>query len=568
MILNCDKWYHGLCIGVSEAQADRCDNYVCVRCSSLRVYKECAQIADKAAQKWMDNQDLSKSRQLVAQKHNRKVRKEERDIDKKLLEIEEAQSVLAKKLLVDCKNLSSHSTTNGIVIQGNKQESSIVHTEVHGTKFTIPLVDSGVSMNEECSAGEQAAKNTISKASAQLKNCKSRLAHLNHVNEQRIKLYSEEDQVWNILRAWCSKVASYILRPQSNQVANLSKPSRDGTPSKPMEMLTSEAVHLNIIKFPDVANIVNIFYCMAWSLRCVKILSRKPTYVEMESLIAQSSNLKLHDEKSLRSIKSFFQRAQQWQAKVQKVLAPIPGETKKYDVNILNSLVKEAKNIPMSLPEESHLWHTIDDNGARHCFCGGPSDGSFMMGCDRCQRWFHGKCVNLDQEAGDALDSWLCPSCCTEVDSVNAANKGMGAAIHVEMNSQAVVAESATALLPESSSWGMDNVSGTSENEEDSVSIESPHAPDIKKLWPPFGMPETTANQSSNFAVISDAAVLKAALRQYWNKVQESSVSNKCDDVAVSSYVGDKTVSLNIRGLGTTAAMAVGGLSFSSGEDE
>ena len=30
----------------------------------------------------------------------------------------------------------------------------------------------------------------------------------------------------------------------------------------------------------------------------------------------------------------------------------------------------------------------------------GPSDGSFMLGCDNCDRWYHGSCMKIDKETG------------------------------------------------------------------------------------------------------------------------------------------------------------------------
>ena len=41
----------------------------------------------------------------------------------------------------------------------------------------------------------------------------------------------------------------------------------------------------------------------------------------------------------------------------------------------------------------------------------GPSDGSFMLGCDNCDRWYHGSCMKIDKETGDALSKWICPPC-------------------------------------------------------------------------------------------------------------------------------------------------------------
>lgn len=47
-----------------------------------------------------------------------------------------------------------------------------------------------------------------------------------------------------------------------------------------------------------------------------------------------------------------------------------------------------------------------------YCLCRTPYDESqFYVGCDRCQDWFHGKCVGISQKEADTMDVYLCPKC-------------------------------------------------------------------------------------------------------------------------------------------------------------
>lgn len=51
------------------------------------------------------------------------------------------------------------------------------------------------------------------------------------------------------------------------------------------------------------------------------------------------------------------------------------------------------------------------DNGP-YCICRGPDDHRWMIGCDVCEDWFHGECVNLDKETGEKLvERFVCPNC-------------------------------------------------------------------------------------------------------------------------------------------------------------
>lgn len=91
----------------------------------------------------------------------------------------------------------------------------------------------------------------------------------------------------------------------------------------------------------------------------------------------------------------------------------------------------------------------------------GPSDGSFMLGCDSCDRWFHGSCMQIDKTAGDALSNWICPSCARGVSPTQAATIG----------NQKL----------------QDSFSNPPLAHHSHLDISS-HAPDPQTLWPPFGM--------------------------------------------------------------------------------
>lgn len=57
-----------------------------------------------------------------------------------------------------------------------------------------------------------------------------------------------------------------------------------------------------------------------------------------------------------------------------------------------------------------------------YCLCKQPYDESqFYICCDKCQDWFHGRCVGILQSEADNIDEYICPNC--QVDSnINFAN--------------------------------------------------------------------------------------------------------------------------------------------------
>ena len=45
------------------------------------------------------------------------------------------------------------------------------------------------------------------------------------------------------------------------------------------------------------------------------------------------------------------------------------------------------------------------------CTRGRVEDGSFMVGCDHCDGWYHGECVGVSKDAACQLESYVCPLC-------------------------------------------------------------------------------------------------------------------------------------------------------------
>lgn len=108
----CEEWYHGPCVGISQEQAQKFDKYVCVRCSTLRVYKENASTVAAILRKWSSAKDLAKARSGDSQRYGRKVRSAERDIVKAKADLEKYEREL-NGILGSVIN-SSHQINGGV----------------------------------------------------------------------------------------------------------------------------------------------------------------------------------------------------------------------------------------------------------------------------------------------------------------------------------------------------------------------------------------------------------------------------------------------------------------------
>ena len=61
-----------------------------------------------------------------------------------------------------------------------------------------------------------------------------------------------------------------------------------------------------------------------------------------------------------------------------------------------------------------------DDPHKLWCICQQPHNNRFMICCDNCLEWFHGKCVGITKKMGkemeEAGNEWTCPKCKNEVE--------------------------------------------------------------------------------------------------------------------------------------------------------
>lgn len=65
--------------------------------------------------------------------------------------------------------------------------------------------------------------------------------------------------------------------------------------------------------------------------------------------------------------------------------------------------------------ESQESWNSEDDPNRLWCICKQPHNNRFMICCDSCEDWFHGKCVNITKAMGQQMEEqgieWRCPNC-------------------------------------------------------------------------------------------------------------------------------------------------------------
>ncbi|EMP26554.1 CpG-binding protein [Chelonia mydas] len=51
------------------------------------------------------------------------------------------------------------------------------------------------------------------------------------------------------------------------------------------------------------------------------------------------------------------------------------------------------------------------ENAPVYCICRKPDINCFMIGCDNCNEWFHGNCINITEKMAKAIREWYCLQC-------------------------------------------------------------------------------------------------------------------------------------------------------------
>ncbi|XP_059728336.1 CXXC-type zinc finger protein 1 isoform X3 [Haemorhous mexicanus] len=52
-----------------------------------------------------------------------------------------------------------------------------------------------------------------------------------------------------------------------------------------------------------------------------------------------------------------------------------------------------------------------EENAPVYCVCRKPDINCFMIGCDNCNEWFHGDCINITERMAKAIREWYCRQC-------------------------------------------------------------------------------------------------------------------------------------------------------------
>ena len=133
---------------------------------------------------------------------------------------------------------------------------------------------------------------------------------------------------------------------------------------------------------------------------CLKWNHELPSIEQVQKSLDQAASLSLilpAQEK----MQIAFDAATSWEKKLRESGI----ETGQAPVDLLKSLLAESKSIQIDL--SAHV-SVLEQATKEYCMCKAPSDG-WMIGCESCDDWFHGRCIGLKEE--DNVEDYVCPRC-------------------------------------------------------------------------------------------------------------------------------------------------------------
>ncbi len=149
-----------------------------------------------------------------------------------------------------------------------------------------------------------------------------------------------------------------------------------------------------------------------WATMAQWVFRGRPYVFTVEMLVKQASRLSIVDGELLSSLESMTKRCLEWCSEARQLLQP-PSPTQRdrpIELSRLKKLSTSVQLLPFIMKEEHMIETVLEDEGMRYCICRAPNDGGFMIGCDCCEVWYHGRCCNFSQS--NSPSEFICESCC------------------------------------------------------------------------------------------------------------------------------------------------------------
>eukprot|EP00743_Colponemidia_sp_Colp-15_P008794 GILK01009596.1.p1 GENE.GILK01009596.1~~GILK01009596.1.p1 ORF type:complete len:1734 (+),score=481.87 GILK01009596.1:978-6179(+) len=139
-----------------------------------------------------------------------------------------------------------------------------------------------------------------------------------------------------------------------------------------------------------------------WADRARDLLDVNAELERMQHWLNQASSFQIA-VREYSELKLAVDKAVDWTMRAHKALAE-PN----ISVEKMKSLAAEAKTIPAHLP----LLPMVEGRCKIYCLCQEADEGrTLMICCDKCDEWFHIDCVNVTKAQAKKINTFVCPTC-------------------------------------------------------------------------------------------------------------------------------------------------------------
>ena len=76
----------------------------------------------------------------------------------------------------------------------------------------------------------------------------------------------------------------------------------------------------------------------------------------------------------------------------------------------LTAILIENTDLEDEGSSEDESCNSEDDPNRLWCICKKPHNNRFMICCDQCEDWFHGKCVGVTKALGNLIYTFILPN--------------------------------------------------------------------------------------------------------------------------------------------------------------
>lgn len=336
----CDEWYHLPCVGLTKAQADRFDKYVCLRCTLYTSFSQGAVTAAQTINAWMNPDEITRARELRKLKYTKKIAKEEKDFNRLKTAVDEMTRIEEQnKLLAD--------------MEGRPDMGNIAPGANGMLTGTV---------------AEKLNSSHLNNLKAELEESRARLAKSKADQREVVAQIDAEAAKRDAIVAWMIEMQK-IMWPSNDAELEIGKPlapdhkrahqitledclCRPGTLSiysllaDGMCAMADKAISMGIDKMEDVVIVLDCFRWLSWCSVCSNILRTPPTTMMMRRLLNATKPLRVFDDKILRFLSGVLTRAASWKIKARKMARANPN--RRIESVKLSALVLEASTIPMT----------------------------------------------------------------------------------------------------------------------------------------------------------------------------------------------------------------------------